>query len=165
MQKQPPGRDVFSSGVQDGVLCCSWSCVSWSRPYVCVPNDIPQMGQTTVLSSIEKSVYFQIANEVILGNCTYLSMVSWTKEIMIFILWYIQSHFCSKIPKPHRMGYHIWLAGFDFCISSIFYFQSITSMQSKTEPYKTIIIPQALLIPSSQTYCLYGLGLIYLGVL
>lgn len=165
MQKQPPGRDVFSSRVQDGVLCCCWSCVSWSGLYICVSNDILQMEQMAVLSSTEKSVYFQIANEVILGIGTYLSMVSWTKEIMIFILSYIQSPFCSKMPKPHRMGYHIWFAGFDFRISYIFYYQSVTSMQSETEPYKIIIIPQTILTPSSQIYCLYWFGLIYLAVL
>lgn len=117
------------------------------------------------LSSIDKSVYFQFAIEVILVICTSLSMVSWTKEIMIFILSDIQSHFCSKMLKPHRMGYHLWFAGFDFCISYVFYFQSLTSMQSETEPHKTIIFFSAHFILSSQTYCHSGLGFIYLAVL
>lgn len=41
------------------------------------------------------------------------------------------------------MRYHIWFSGFDFCISSIFYFQSITSMQSETEPYKKSSSPSS----------------------
>lgn len=82
---------------------------------------------------------------------------------MIFILSDIQSHFCSKMLKPHRMGYHLWFAGFDFCISYVFYFQSLTSMQSETEPHKTIIFFSAHFILSSQTYLSFWIGIHLFG--